>query len=100
MGNDPKYVEKNADIILTQIRNTPGITFRELQTKLSETGTFPHLKKTMVLRYLTTLHKEGYIQKTGIHIHTYKSLTDTSFKYVPVALKKPGKKLEKVHDIP
>ena len=85
MYDNKLHVETNANLILNTIRENPNVTINKLQTILENHEKFPNLTSSMVRKYIYALHKEGYVQKAGVHALTYKALTDMPFTYVPVA---------------
>lgn len=82
-----KYVESNANQILEVIRKNPNIPLKQLKESLAQKGTFPNLSASTLRQYLNSLNHRGYIQKMGVHIHTYKCLKDTPYTYTPVGWK-------------
>jgi DNA-binding HxlR family transcriptional regulator len=82
-----QYVESNANQILEVIRKNPNMPLKQIKDTLSKNGTFPNLSTSMLRQYLNSLNRMGYIQKMGVHIHTYKCLKDTPYTYTPVGWK-------------
>ena len=82
------HVETVANIILEVIRKNPNITTHGVSTEVRKNPVFPNISDSMVRQYLKAIHKSGHIQKMGVALHSYKSINDTPFKYMPVAFNK------------
>jgi predicted HTH transcriptional regulator len=85
MHDYKRHVETNANLILNLIRENDNITINGLQNVLKRDGNPMNLTCSMIRKYIQTLCKNGYLQKKGIHTHTYTAIKSEPFTYVPVA---------------
>ena len=87
MPKSQEIIESNANQILDVLRTNPNVSLRELEKLLSEKRTFPPLTLSMLRQYLNSLNRIGYVQKMGVHDHTYKCLKNTPYIYTPIGWK-------------
>jgi hypothetical protein len=88
-------VELKANIILKMIRKYPLKTQKRLLSLLQVNNKeFRTMKPQMFRNYMTTLQKQGYIQRIGKRFSKYTVVNNTPFTYVPVSIYNPKRQKE------
>lgn len=80
-NSQKKYVEKNANLLLTVIRENPKKTLLEIETPLRKYKSFETMSLRMIRLYLNALEATGHIKKIGVHTKSYKIIKTEEFTY-------------------